>query len=297
LNVSGQVLLEGFSASLWREGLADTTRRKYAEHVRHFLGALEVEPQDAARRDLESYLDGLILAGLSVSTIRLRIAALRRFYDYLDDQELLAGRNPATRLKAPKRRKKPNDWLRADEDAALYRACVTPHERIVHALLRYAGLRVGEACALLQEDVDLDAKTIRVRVSKSDSGLRSVPIADVLDAELRSWLRLVEAQGLRRPGLPLLVTKNATAMKPQFAWRVVKRAAHRANVRVLPAPKLSSISPHTLRRTFGSDLLNRGMRMETISKLLGHADTRVTEASYAEMLDETVRAEWDALAS
>jgi site-specific recombinase XerD len=108
LNVFGQVLLNGVGASLWREGLSDSTRHKYFEHVRHFLSVLQVEPQDATRRELESYLDGLILAGLSVSTIRLRIAALRRFYDYLDDQELLTGRNPAMRLKAPKRRKKPN---------------------------------------------------------------------------------------------------------------------------------------------------------------------------------------------
>jgi len=295
--MSGQHLTQAFAASLWREGLADGTRSKYVEHVRLFLTTLSVEPQDATRQDLEDYVDSLILAGLAVSTIRLRIAALRRFYDFLDDRELLPGRNPALRLKSPKRRKKPNDWLRADEDLALYRACVTPHERIVHALLRYAGLRVGEACALLQEDVDLEAKTIRVRVSKADSGLRTVPMARELADELHSWLAYVERHGHRHAGLPVLVTTNGTPMKAQFAWRMVKRAAHRADVRALPPPKLSSISPHTLRRTFGSDLLNRGMRMETISKLLGHADTRVTEACYAEMLDETVLAEWDALAS
>jgi integrase/recombinase XerD len=50
------------------------------------------------------------------------------------------------------------------------------------------------------------------------------------------------------------------------------------------------VTPHTLRRTFGTELLNKGMALEQLSKLLGHADTRVTEASYAEMLDETVRA-------
>jgi integrase len=52
----------------------------------------------------------------------------------------------------------------------------------------------------------------------------------------------------------------------------------------------SAVTPHTLRRTFGTELLNKGMALEQLSKLLGHADTRVTEASYAEMLDETVRA-------
>ena len=79
-------------------------------------------------------------------------------------------------------------------------------------------------------------------------------------------------------------------MKPQFAWRVVKRVANRAGVRPNNGAS-SEISPHTLRRTFGSHLLNKGVRLESVSKLLGHADTRVTEAAYAELLDETIRAE------
>jgi integrase/recombinase XerD len=54
---------------------------------------------------------------------------------------------------------------------------------------------------------------------------------------------------------------------------------------------LSRISPHTLRRTFGSHLLNRGVRLEVVSRLLGHASTSVTEKAYAELLYETTRKE------
>lgn len=63
-------------------------------------------------------------------------------------------------------------------------------------------------------------------------------------------------------------------------------------MRRLPAPALSRVSCHTLPRTFGSDLLNRGLRIEVVSKLLGHADTRTTEQCYAELLDSTVRDEF-----
>jgi integrase len=58
---------------------------------------------------------------------------------------------------------------------------------------------------------------------------------------------------------------------------------------------VSTISPHTLRRTFATDLLNRGGRMETVSKLLGHSDKRTTQAHYAELADATARAEMLAL--
>jgi site-specific recombinase XerD len=133
---------------------------------------------------------------------------------------------------------------------------------------------------------------LRLRVSKSDSGLRTVPISDELATELRSWLVHLEGQGQRRSGLPLLVTRNDTPMAPQPAWRIIRRAAKRGDVRG------GKVSPHTLRRSSARHLLNRGMRLGTVSKLPGHADTRVTQDSYLELLDETVVAEFkQALAS
>ena len=81
-------------------------------------------------------------------------------------------------------------------------------------------------------------------------------------------------------------------MKEAFAWRLVKRVARRAGVRVTgPGALDSAVSPHTLRRTYATDLLNRGVREEVVSKLLGHADTRTTSAYYAELLDATARRE------
>jgi integrase/recombinase XerD len=270
----------GFRAALRREGIADNTRRKYAEHVLRFVEAHE-DPLAVTRAEAEGYVDSL-METLSPSSVRLHIAALRRFYDYLDDRELLPGRNPVARIKAPRLARRPVQWLRRAEDDAVYRACMTNQERIVHALLRFAGLRVGEACALLQDDVDLERSELRVKQSKTAAGLRTVPVIPELRVELEAWLAGLAERGQRRGALPLLVTARGTHMKTAFAWRLMKRVGQRADVKV---------SPHTLRRTFGSDLLNRGVRMETVSKLLGHADVRVTQACYAELLDETIRAE------
>jgi integrase len=94
-------------------------------------------------------------------------------------------------------------------------------------------------------------------------------------------------------------------------WRVVKHVAHEAGVRPIACtcettrqdrhargcPRTtsgenrSSISPHTLRRTFGSDLINRGLRLETVSKLLGHSSTTITKRAYAQLLAPTIRRE------
>jgi len=149
-----------------------------------------------------------------------------------------------------------------------------------------------------------------VRRSKTRAGRRTIPLVPELRPLLSLWLGELAARGLDRPATALLATRSGTPMLPSFAWRLVKRVAFRAGVRPLPCTcgasrprhrpgcprtqnghNLSAVTPHTLRRTFGSDLLNRGLRLEIVSKLLGHASTVVTERAYAELLDDTARRE------
>jgi len=86
--------------------------------------------------------------------------------------------------------------------------------------------------------------------------------------------------------------------------QAVKRTAVRAELRLYPAPLTAAtarkryatgfttrVSCHTMRRTFGSDLINRGVRLEVVSKLLGHSNTMVTERAYAELLEATIARE------
>jgi integrase len=142
--------------------------------------------------------------------------------------------------------------------------------------LRYSGLRVSEATSLRWEDVDLPGRRLTVTESKTASGRRTIPLHPKLVPVLESWRA-------HRVGPYVLATKHGTAMKPQFVWRVVKRVGERAGI--------EGLHPHALRRTFGSDLVNEGVRMEVVSKLLGHASTTVTEKSYAFLLDETLARE------
>ena len=98
-------------------------------------------------------------------------------------------------------------------------------------------------------------------------------------------------------GNPLLVTKHGTPMAQQFVWRVVKRVSVRAGLRVVEQrDRLSTtVSPRTLRKTFGSHLLNEGMPLKSVSKLLGHQNTTITEQAYAELLDSTVETQFRAI--
>lgn len=120
-------------------------------------------------------------------------------------------------------------------------------------------------------------------MAKSYSGLRVVPMASELRVELERWFDRLGERGLYSPESPVLSTKGGTPMVPQYIWKVVKRVAKQAGVEA---------SPHTLSRTFGSHLLNEGMRLETVSKLLGHSNVSTTQAAYAQLEDATVRDEF-----
>jgi integrase/recombinase XerD len=282
--------LDSFGAYLTRRGRTPKTRAKYLRWLRQFeawagardagaISAHEIEllylgpwHEDFERRHGQAP---------SAHTVRSHIDALRSYYAFLERFDLLESPNPMRKIDSPKAPRKANDWLMPAEDQALLRAAVTPQERVLIYLLRFSGLRIGEAVALRNRDVDTQTNTITVRASKTPAGRRIVPILPELRREIVLWRSsLLRRRILPDPGGPFLATKNLTPMFPQYAWRVVKRVAESAGIR--------HVSPHTLRRTFGSDLLNRGVRLEVVSKALGHASTTVTEQSYAELLNATL---------
>jgi integrase len=214
---------------------------------------------------------------------------------------------------APTLEQRANDFLRPIEDAALLGCGSPPAERIVIWLLRWTGLRVAEACALKLQDVDLTPgrESLAVRKSKTTAGIRTIPLVPCLVPELEAWLTMLRGRNVASPQAAVLATAAGSAFKPTFVWRLVKRAGARADVRPVPClcgsgkrtrhergcprtvsgENVSSITPHTLRRTFGSYLLKKGLRLEVVSRLLGHSSTVVTERAYAELLGTTIRDE------
>jgi integrase len=238
----------------------------------------------------------------SRATVRNRIVGLRAYFSFLERREWLRDAegqprpNPMHQIEQPKREQKPIEWLSDAEDVAIFDACETATERIIVNFLRWTGMRVDEARSITLADVDLTygRETIRVRRSKTRAGLRTIPVLPELLPELWAWLAELERRGLASPNVPLLASQQGKALNPQYIWRIVKRVAARGGVRVQSGrcdENKSAVTPHMLRRTFGSHLLNSGVRLETVSKLMGHANTAVTSTHYAELLDATVRRE------
>jgi integrase len=322
----GQELLAAFDGYLGRHGRTPGTRDRYGRVLARYCAWLDGHsPATVMAEEIDRYLQQWQHEFAqsygrppALASYRGQINALRSFYDYLDRFSLLAdpdGRalpDPMRRIPCPTAPQAANDWLRPSEDQALQACPGSLAERFPIMLLRWSGIRVGEACALTLADLDLtpEHETLTIRSSKTRAGQRTIPIVPELTPLLNDWLTQLNKRGLESPSTPLLATRNETPMCESFVWRLVKRLGHRAGVRPIPCvchtsrpphepgcPRtrnghnLSQLSPHTLRRTFASDLLNRGLRLEIVSKLLGHASTTVTERAYAHLLDHTTRRE------
>jgi integrase len=258
---------------------------------------------------LEAWLDAWETAYLqrygkrpSANRVRTHETALSDFYGFLFKREYTDS-NPMDRIQRPaKPKSKRGDWLTEEEFSALLEEPVTPQEKIIVAIYAWTAARAGEILTgVTQGDVNLGAETISIRKSKTQAGERVIPIPPELRNAIEDWLGYLQKMGLRNDRLPLLVTKHRTAMYHQYAWRVLKRVAGRAGVRVQDAPdkagvNVSTVTLHTLRRTLSHHLLNGffgrdPVRIEVVKALCGHDDVRTTLLYYAEVEQATMAQE------
>jgi site-specific recombinase XerD len=230
----------------------------------------------------------------STSLARGLRQALRALYRFLDDFDLLVDedgaliKNPLRNLEVPPAATPQCEHLTCQAAATLIQAARTPRQKIVTSLLRWSGVRAAEAVFLADDDVDLERGEIYVRKSKTARGRRTIPILPQLEEPIREWRAYRAQHNLNQPGSPFFVTRAGMRMQPRYVWRIVRDVAVRAGMTTASGRR---ITPHTLRRTFATDLLNRGVRLETVSRLLGHAATTITEQSYAQLTDHRIRTE------
>ena len=198
-----------FVGYLGRQGRAPGTQLKYGLALAAFGAWLDGRNAAALASDeIDEYLESwqatfVLRNGRSPSsaTYRAQVSALRAFYawlerfDHLRDVDGRAVPDPMRRITAPPVEQRANDWLRPHEDTALLGVECNAQERIILQLLRWSGLRVGEATSLVVADIDLTPgeESLVVRHSKTPAGRRTIPIVPALDTHVArgstSWRR------------------------------------------------------------------------------------------------------------
>jgi integrase/recombinase XerC/integrase/recombinase XerD len=265
-----------FDADLRRRGMAEKTRRAYGIDLGQFAlwcTAQDIDPRDVAARDLRRY--AAILSGREAvaATIARKLAALRAFYRTLREHGYVE-QNPADLIPSPKRPRSLPTVLRPDELAALLDRipASTPLELRDRALLEVAyacGLRAEELVNLDVSSVDFDAEQLRVEGKGSKT--RIVPAGE---PALRAVARYLERA---RPALAagdgdaaLFLSKSGRRLSTSDVRRRLRVWARHAAVQ-------GGVSPHTLRHSFATHLLEGGADLRAIQELLGHASISTTQ--------------------
>jgi integrase/recombinase XerD len=252
-------LLQRLHDELVRRHYATTTRESYLRIVKAFHrrsgGRLDrVGPDDLRRYQV--YL--LEERKLAVGTVVAEIAALRFFF-----LRVLKRRDMKEDLPYPKRRRRLPVVLSPEEVQRLIAGAKNLYHRTMLLTLYGAGLRRSELCQLKVSHIDSPRMVLRVERGKGGVD-REVPLSPTLLAALREYYRWMRPQTYLFPG-----TKDGwradTPITPRVIWDAVRFATRAAGID-------RRVSPHTLRHSYATHLLEAGADLRTIQVLLGHAD-------------------------
>ncbi len=280
-------------------GLAAATIRAYDTDLRAFAaGATDISAWDTSAEPALRWVAGLSRppSTLRPSSVRRKAAAMRAFYRFCAREELtsvdLMDRIPSGAVAMPL-----PDTLDVAEVEALLDATVpvdptSLRDRALLELLYASGLRISEALGLDAGDLSFVTESVRV-VGKGDRE-RVVPVGEVALAAVERYLEA------GRPGLaatahgkvrsssrvgPLFLSAHGRRMSRMEAWRAVRRSAQRAGI-------TRHVSPHTLRHSFATHLLEGGADLRVVQELLGHASITTTQL-YTHLTGARIRQVYD----
>jgi site-specific recombinase XerD len=268
--------LNSYDRDLRARGSAERTRRAYGVDLGGFAewaGAQGLGPVDVRHRDVRRYGAGLSSAGAAPATVARKLAAIRGLYGFLVRTDR-AGSNPAELVSSPKRREKLPNVLSTEQMRSLLERIParTPLELRDRAMLELAyscGLRCEEIVNL---DLGaLDFETEQLRVLGKGSKERLLPVGEPAQRALRRYLdKGRHALAADRREQALFLSKSGRRLSNSDVTR-------RLGLWTREAALAAGVSPHSLRHSFATHLLEGGADLRTIQELLGHASISTTQ--------------------
>ena len=235
--------------------------------------------KDLKRADLEAFIEHEQDRGLKISTVKTRMAFIIAFLHFLVEQELI----PGSVLKKTIKLKLPDTLPRAIAPKDVRKFFSVIHhtrDRALFLLLLRTGIRIGEALGLTLNDMDLRDRKVHLLQGEKNSMGRVVYFSDDAFFALKRWFKR------RDPGKQFLFYGQAE--RPLCYSTAASRFK-----KYLSRAKLADkgYTVHSLRHTYASELLNAGMRLECLQKLMGHQDIEMT-GRYARLTDKTRKEEY-----
>jgi integrase/recombinase XerD len=230
--------------------------------------------QDVTRLHIVQFLRYLHEQGKSSKTIARHIASIRSFHQFLL-REKVCDHDPSVHIETPQMERTLPKVLSLEEVEALLNApktdtCFGIRDKAMLELLYATGMRVSEMIQLNLSDVHLTMGFIRC-VGKGNKE-RIIPLGKIAEEAIKTYIEKARGKLLnkKRPTEALFLNHHGNRMTRQGFWKNLKKLAKEANIE-------KEITPHTLRHSFATHLLENGADLRAVQEMLGHADISTTQ--------------------
>jgi integrase/recombinase XerD len=244
------------------EGLSGATLRAYHSDLQIFLKDIK-ECSFIKESALFSFMERLKNEGYHQNSIVRMWTTVKLFLRFLHKRGVLK-ENPIEFWESPKMKMVIPTVLSEEEVVKLIKSAHELLDKLIIEFLYATGIRVSELCCLNLFDVDERVLRVKGKGGKE----RVVPIAERTTYLLD--LYLLERKEKAKENPPLFITRLGKRIHRQFVWGVVKDSAHKAGIQ-------KNVSPHTLRHSYATHLLENGADLRVIQELLGHASISTTD--------------------
>ncbi|MBM4235293.1 MAG: site-specific tyrosine recombinase XerD [Firmicutes bacterium] len=274
------------------KGLSKNTLESYRRDLLKFIAFMNQiqisKPEEVDREALNIFIADLKKKGRATSTISRCIASTRSFFNYLLGEGLIA-KNSTLELESPKLEKKlPRVMTTGEVDRLLAQPVIGENnglrDKAMLELLYASGIRVSELVSL--NISDFDPRVGFLRCSGKGMKERIVPIGSLAINSVKNYLAESRPRFLKSNGeTSLFLNQHGNRMTRQGFWKILKKYARKSNIN-------GEITPHTLRHSFATHLLENGADLRSVQEMLGHSDISTTQI-YTQITRRKIREIYD----
>lgn len=245
-------MLEELHTELQLRGYSEQTKYSYIKINKDFLEHVAKEVTAITKEDIKKYLAHLVSQKRAARSVNLARAALLFYYNVVLERNFANIKTPKIQASLP-------TVLSKEEVSALIRAGKTRKSRFIIKLLYATGMRVSELVRLKVEDLELTSNIAWVRSGKGGKDRMIILSKDLREDLMR-----------KKPGSFVLVSPKGGPMSERTIQNIVQNTTRRAKI-------IKHVTPHTLRHSFATHLLESGNDIRVIQELLGHSNLQTTQ--------------------